>query len=66
MVGAALMARATTGLAITPAVGAAGVGNGKGIIRFNKRKNISLLVGAYMAFGACPLRVMTGLRRRRN
>lgn len=50
MVGAALMVRATTVLAITPAVGAAGVGNGKGIIRFNKRKNISLLVGAYMAF----------------
>lgn len=42
MVGAALMVRATTGLAITPAVGAAGVGNGKGIMRFNKEKNISL------------------------
>lgn len=66
MVGAALMVLATTGLAITLVVGAAGVENGKGTVRFNKRKNISLLVGAYMAFGACSLRVMTGLRRRRN
>lgn len=66
MVGVALMVLATTGLAITPVVGAAGVENGKGIVRFNKRKNISLLVGAFMAFGACSLRVMTGLRRRRR
>lgn len=40
MVGVALMVRATTGLAITPAVGAAGVGNGKVLMRFNK-ENIS-------------------------
>lgn len=46
MVGVALMVRATTGPAITPAVGAAGVGNGNGIMRFNKRKDLSLLVGA--------------------
>lgn len=66
MVGAALMVLAITGLAITPVVGAAGVGNGKGNIRFSKRKNISLLFSAYMASGACSLRVMTGLRRRRE
>ena len=66
MVEAALTVRATTDRAITPAVGAAGVGNGKGIMRFNRRKNSSVSVGAYMAFGVCSLRVMTSLRRRRN
>lgn len=46
MVAAVLMVRATMGPAITPAVGAAGVGNGKVLMRFNKRKDFSLSTGA--------------------
>lgn len=46
MVGTAPMDRATMGLAITLIVGAAGVGSGRGIVKFNKTNDPSLLVGA--------------------